>query len=196
MVSKQDPALLQKAFGTEYPNLRRFFQLKGGGKSKCDGDIPLKRFVCAVWMDQARRKIWDHALTVLGHSSLVRKAYNELYALSDFDGTKLQDYYAVWRDLGLRPSEIDYAFFLDRATHLGGPPEKDSAVERLVSACMRKGRRRSPPTARRGAACRSNSRTRHNPNTGWRATLPTISTPIRKVRSARRRSAPGRVTCR
>jgi hypothetical protein len=131
MVSKRDPALLQKAFGAEYPNLRRFFQLKGGGKSKCDGDIPLKRFVCAVWMDQTRRKIWEQALTGLGHSALVRKAYEELYALSDFDGMKLHDYYAVWRELGLKPSEIDYAFFLDRVTHLGGPPEEDSAVTRL-----------------------------------------------------------------
>ncbi len=131
MVSKRDPALLQKAFGAEYPNLRRFFQLKGGGKSKCDGDIPLKRFVCAVWMDQTRRKIWEQALTGLGHSALVRKAYEELYALSDFDGMKLHDYYAVWRELGLKPSEIDYAFFLDRVTHHGGPPEEDSAVNRL-----------------------------------------------------------------
>ena len=83
MVSKQDPALLQKAFGTEYPNLQRFFQLKGGGKSKCDGDIPLKRFVCAVWMDRTRRKIWEQALAALGHSALVRKAYNDLYAAAN-----------------------------------------------------------------------------------------------------------------
>lgn len=131
MVAKQDPSLLQKTFRTEYPNLRRFFQLKGGGKSKCAGDIPLKRFVCAVWMDATRRKIWEEALAALGHSALVRKAYSDLYAASDFDGTKLQDYYAVWRELGLRPSEIDYAFFLDRTTHFGGPPEEDSAVARL-----------------------------------------------------------------
>ena len=134
-VSKRDPALLQKAFGSEYPNLRRFFQLKGGGKSKCDGDIPLKRFVCAVWMDQTRRTIWEQALAALGHSALVRKAYTDLYAMSDFDGTKLQDYYAVWRELGLKPSEIDYAFFLDRTTHLGGPPEEDSAVA-LLGKCV------------------------------------------------------------
>ncbi len=131
MVSKRDPALLQKAFGAEYPNLRRFFQLKGGGKSKCDGDIPLKRFVCAVWMDQSRRKLWEQALIALGHSALVRKTYDELYTLSEFDGIKLQDYYAVWRELGLKPSEIDYAFFLDRVTHLGGPPEEDNAIARL-----------------------------------------------------------------
>jgi hypothetical protein len=131
MVSKREPALLQQAFGAEYPNLRRFFHLKGGGKTKCDGDIPLKRFVCAVWIDPGRRKIWENALTSLGHSPLVRKAYEELYALSNFDGMKLHDYYAVWRELGLKPSEIDYAFFLDRVTHLGGPPEEDSAIARL-----------------------------------------------------------------
>jgi hypothetical protein len=82
-------------------------------------------------MDQSRRKIWEEALTELGHSALVRKAYEEVYALSNFDGLKLHDYYAVWRELGLKPSEIDYAFFLDRVTHLGGPPEEDSAVARL-----------------------------------------------------------------
>jgi hypothetical protein len=131
MVSKRDTALLQKAFGAEYSHLRRFFHLKGGGKTKCEGDIPLKRFVCAVWMDPVRRKAWENALTALGHSPLVRKAYDELYALSNFDGMKLHDYYAVWRELGLKPSEIDYAFFLDRVTHLGGPPEEDSAIARL-----------------------------------------------------------------
>ena len=137
MAWKQDPALLQKAFGTEYASLHRFFNLKGGGKKTCDGAIPLKQFVCAVWTDRARRRVWDNALAVLGHSSIVRDAYSRLYALNEFDGAKLHDYFKLWRDLGLVPSEIDYAFFLDRATHLGGPPENHGHAVEALSACMR-----------------------------------------------------------
>lgn len=136
MAWKQDPALLQKAFGTEYAHLHRFFHLKGGGKKTCDGEIPLKQFVCAVWTDPARRKIWDSALAELGHSLLVRGAYSRLYALNEFDGAKMRDYFKLWRELGLNPSEIDYAFFLDRATHLGGPPDDHGHAVQSLGACL------------------------------------------------------------
>ena len=136
MAWKQDPALLQKAFGTEYASLHRFFHLRGGGKKTCDGAIPLKQFVCAVWSDPARRRAWNNALAVLGHSPLIRDAYNRLYALNEFDGAKLHDYFKLWRELELAPSEIDYAFFLDRATHLGGPPEDHGHAVGSLAACL------------------------------------------------------------
>lgn len=140
MAWKEDPALLQKAFGTEYADLHRFFHLAGGGKETCDGAIPLKQFVCSVWIDPERRRIWDEALATLGHSALVRNAYSRLYGLNEFDGAKLQRYFQLWRDLGLVPSQVDYAFFLDRATHLGGPPQDHSEVEKLA-ACLHEERR-------------------------------------------------------
>lgn len=58
--------------------------------------------------------------------------------------------------MGLTPSEIDYAFFLDRATHLGGPPEDHPATVRTLSACLQE--ERSKAVSENGAARRCLSR--------------------------------------
>jgi hypothetical protein len=136
MVSKEDPALIDKAFGAEAANLQRFFRLRNGSEG-CHTETPLKRFMCAVWMDPARSKLWDTALAELSQEPLVRSAYARLYAMQEFDGDELRNYLQLWHTLGLRPNEVDYAFFLDRITQLGGPREDDggSAVKAL-KACM------------------------------------------------------------
>ena len=138
MIWKEDPALVERAFGAEAGNLERFFRLKGGGSKGCYTETPLKRFLCAIWMDPARSARWENALVQLGQVSLVRDAYARVYAMREFDGEKLRTFFELWQKLGLTPSEIDYAFFMDRITHLGGPPDGGgvSAVEALT-ACMR-----------------------------------------------------------
>jgi hypothetical protein len=136
MAWKQDPALVEGAFGREFGNAQRFFRLESGPSDRVCRDItPLRRFVCAVWVDPPRRKIWEDALAKLGHSSLVRNAYDRLYGLNEFDGGKLRAFFGLWKTLGLTPNEVDYAFFIDRATHLGGPPDDADTAEKL-SACM------------------------------------------------------------
>ena len=35
------------------------------------------------------------------------------------------------------PSEVDYAFFLDRATHLGGPPDATDETIQQLSSCIK-----------------------------------------------------------
>jgi hypothetical protein len=134
---KQDPSLVQKAFGREYGNLQRLLRLKGPQGRTCNGDTPLEYFMCALWIDPARRQIWDDALVELGHSHLVREAYAKVYALNEFDGGKLLAFFALWNELGLTPTEVDYAFFLDRATHLGGPPKADHLNIGRLRACAR-----------------------------------------------------------
>lgn len=138
MAWHRNPTQIETAFGPEFNNLQRFFRLKGGGKKQCDGNIPLKQFVCAVWVDPSRRRIWDNALASLGHSEVVRNVYAELYAFKEFDGAKLQDYFALWAKLSLVPSEVDYAFFLDRITHLGGPPDEDDEAVEAMRACLKR----------------------------------------------------------
>jgi hypothetical protein len=91
--------------------------------------------MCALWIDPVRRQIWDDALVELGHSRMVRETYAKIYALDEFDGGKLLAFIALWKELGLTPSEVDYAFFLDRATHLGGPPVADQVGP--LRACAR-----------------------------------------------------------
>ncbi len=138
MAWHRSPGEIESAFGSELDSLQRFFRLKGGGKKNCDGDIPVKHFLCAIWTDPPRRKAWEDALAKLGHSENVRRAYAELYASEDFDGAKLRDYASLWKKLGLRPTEVDYAFFLDRITHLGEPPDEDDEVLHKMRACIQK----------------------------------------------------------
>jgi hypothetical protein len=135
MTWKEDPALVEKAFGAEAGRLQRFFRLRGDGGRTCHVATPLKRFLCAIWMNPARSRRWEAALVKLGHEPRVREAYAKLYAFADFDGDKLRAFFELWRRLGLAPNEVDYAFFLDRITHLGGPPRGDAAAEALET-CM------------------------------------------------------------
>ena len=136
MAWKQDRALVEKAFGREFSNVRRFFRLQSGPSDRtCMQVTPLKRFMCAVWMDPARRQIWEDALGQLGRSKLVRRTYDRLYALREFDGDKLRAFFELWRRLGLTVNEVDYAFFIDRITHLDGPPSGAGSFQRL-SACI------------------------------------------------------------
>lgn len=121
-ILKSYPGMLERAFGAEFANVRRFVRLRGP-PLQCAGDSPLEHFVCAVWRDPARRHAWEEGLVILGQDSFVRHIFQRLYASEEFDGYKLRAYYRLWGELGLQPSEIDYAFFYDRATHIGAPPE-------------------------------------------------------------------------
>lgn len=137
MAWKQDPALVENAFGREFANVQRFFRLQSGPSDRiCREATPLRGFMCAVWVDPARRKGWEDALVQLGKAPLVRRTYDHLYSLDEFDGGKLRAFFDLWEGLGLTPNEVDYAFFIDRATHLGGPPGDEDATIDLLSKCM------------------------------------------------------------
>jgi hypothetical protein len=155
LAGQQQPGLLEDAFGTEYENFRRFLHLKGGAKGQCSGHIPLKTFLCAMWLDAPRRQIWETALAKLGHSPAVRGAYEKVYSLVEFDGEKLSDFYELWHDLGLQPTEIDFAFFLDRITHLGGPPDDTEQTLATLQSCIH---HETQALTRNGAARRCLSR--------------------------------------
>ncbi|KAB2849431.1 MAG: hypothetical protein F9K44_07960 [Hyphomicrobiaceae bacterium] len=123
-VWREDPNLIKAAFKSEYAAALRFFHLKGGEQNQCDGRSPLERFMCGVWSDQGRRMVWNSALAELGRNELVRKTYGRVYRYSTFDAGKLRQYFHLWEVSGLHASEIDVAFFMDRITHLGGPPDE------------------------------------------------------------------------
>ena len=137
LTMKRDAALVQKAFGSEYQTLRRFLNLTGNEEGKsCTEATPLKRFMCAVWVDPNRRQVWDRALAELGRSPLVRRNYAQLYAYDEFDGSKLGSLSELWKALGLSVTEVDYAFFVDRATHLGGAPDDEAATVKQMNGCL------------------------------------------------------------
>jgi hypothetical protein len=167
MAWKQDRALVENAFGREFASVRRFFRLQSGPSDRiCMEVTPLRHFMCAVWMDPVRRDTWEQALAELGRSPLVRKAYDRLYALREFDGDKLRAFFDLWRRLGLTPNEVDYAYFIDRITHLGGPPSEPASFQRL-SQCIAG---ETKAASRNAAARRCIARTqRHDTQPEYRA---------------------------
>jgi hypothetical protein len=137
MAWKQDPARIEKAFGREFRNVQRFLRLQSGPSDRiCREVTPLRQFMCAVWVNPERRRVWEEALAELGRIPMVRRAYDHLYSLNEFDGGKLRAFFQLWGRLGLAPNEVDYAFFMDRATHLGGPPEPVPATADRLSKCI------------------------------------------------------------
>lgn len=135
-IDQRNPALLKSAFGSEYVTLKRFFRAKSGAANSCAGPIPLKILVCSVWNTPERRSIWEKALQTLGGDRSVREIYDQLYSAQEFDGLKLKAFHQLWAALQLPPSEVDYAFFLDRITHIGGPPGPAPDVASKMRACM------------------------------------------------------------
>ena len=132
------PADVERIFAGEFASVQRFFNLKGNPQNLCRHGAPLERFMCAVWLDPARRRVWEDALAELGRLSVVRDSYARIYALHEFDGGKLQAFAELWKGVGLAVSEVDYAFFMDRVTHLGGPPTEEDAGKSVgkLQACM------------------------------------------------------------
>lgn len=122
-VMRRDPALVASAFGFESQSVQRFVSLEGPPAENCDGSTPLEHFMCDVWISDDRRLAWEMALQNLGKMQTVRSIYDAVYARQEFDGYKLEAYYDLWEKLGVEPSEIDFAFFYDRSTHIGAPPD-------------------------------------------------------------------------
>lgn len=123
-----DPAaagLIDQAFGPLAPLARRLVRL----------DAPdTERFLCANWLDPQRRQQWKDAFTRFGAAPQVRQAYEKVYASSGFDGGKIERFYELYRQAGVVPTEVDYAFMVDRATQMSAP---SSATITSAATAMR-----------------------------------------------------------
>jgi hypothetical protein len=151
------PQDVSDAFGSEVANVLRFVRMQGLSPDQCDGGSLIEHFMCAVWLDDERRQQWEQGLLHLGRLETTRQIYNELYAEFLFDGEKLARYERLWLDLALVPSEIDEAFFLDRATHIGGPPLHTPELVSELAVCMKQ----LPSTTDQRAAARRCLALRH-----------------------------------
>ncbi len=128
--------LLANAFGPEAEAMQRFLGLQLPPIGHCDGSSATEAFLCAVWVTPERRAVWSNALRQLGASPAARTAYRDVYALFEFDGYKLAEYRALWERMGLAPTELDLAFFYDRATHIGSPPSPVEEFASRLEACV------------------------------------------------------------
>ncbi|MFO6430285.1 hypothetical protein ACLBKT_09400 [Erythrobacter sp. W302b] len=141
------PHLLHSAFGVEYAALDRSLALSKSpsiepekGKVRTLANVSdLELYMCSIWLDPARASTWSQAFAQLGSSAMVRSVYNEIYASAGFDGSKVRGFYTLYEKLGVAPSEIDHAFFLDRATHTSGVTSDISGVSaNSVGAALRR----------------------------------------------------------
>jgi hypothetical protein len=121
-LARQDnQALIDNAFGAEASAMQRFLRLKADPERKCPNDPAIEKFMCAVWITPARKAVWNKALVDLGNAPAIRAVFDKLYASRDFDGGKVARFFRFWSELGLAPTQADYAYFVDRATQTNGP---------------------------------------------------------------------------
>lgn len=103
------------AFGNEAPAVRRMLTLEDSSNGS------LETYLCGVWMDKSRRDSWTSGFKTLGRSPDVRTAYRDIYGSASFDAGKIAAFYKIWQSeaFALPVTEIDHAFFTDRAAHMG-----------------------------------------------------------------------------
>ncbi|MCB1391480.1 MAG: hypothetical protein KDK12_20420 [Rhodobacteraceae bacterium] len=108
-----DPGLLDADFGSEAPAVRRMLDLR----IEFGDDSELQRYLCGIYVDFPRRSQWSAGFARLGQRTEVQALYRAVYDSATFDGGKMRTFVEAWRDAGLEPTEIDHAFFADRAAH-------------------------------------------------------------------------------
>lgn len=105
-----DPALVASSFAEEAPAVLRLLLLPEGGRAT-------EIYLCGIWAEPARREAWRAGFRRFGAAAAVRQAYGELYRSTSFDGGKIAAFHKAYEDRGLTVTEIDFAFFVDRAAH-------------------------------------------------------------------------------
>lgn len=116
LVSKQDQTVLKGAFGTEAAQVDRLTRLEPSA---------VEKVLCSVWMSPERRAQWKAALADLGRGHLVRAAYDAYYRSAHSDGAKILTFSRLYQQAHLTITEVDYGFFVDRATHSTPPGESE-----------------------------------------------------------------------
>jgi hypothetical protein len=121
-VDRLQPDLIDAAFGIRAAEVRRFVGLAGRA-TPGESDMrrqDTERYLCGVWFDPARAEDWRQGFLRLASNALVRRTYENIYAAANFDGGKITAFYRLYSELGRTPTEVDYAFIVERATHTNG----------------------------------------------------------------------------
>ncbi|NUL19537.1 hypothetical protein HUN27_22030 [Agrobacterium tumefaciens] len=111
-VDRASSNIIEASFRSEAVAIRRMFKM-----SDRDNQRSLETFLCGVWNDRARRAAWKEGFQRVGQERLVREKFDELYRSRSLDGGKIASFYRAYSSNGLKPTEVDYGFFKDRAAH-------------------------------------------------------------------------------
>lgn len=130
---RANPGLLQNVFGPFTEDMHRLAL----GNNDAAFDV-----LCAIWVDDAKRNAFKKRFAAYGARPEVQAAYHRVYDAANADGGKIARFFKLYAALkpviGRDPSEIDLAFFIDRATHGSVPPgDISSLVERMTKFATR-----------------------------------------------------------
>jgi hypothetical protein len=121
-VDRLDKSILNGALGSDADEFRRLYELK---------PTSTKQLLCTVFVDTARQDKWTAAFVVLGFDKTVRKEFDDHYRTRGSDGGKMLAFFQLYEKLGVKPTEVDYGFFLDRSTHTSVPRDVPSVEKRV-----------------------------------------------------------------
>ena len=144
-VDQRDASVVNTAFGPDASTVRQLISLN---------DSSARILLCSIYADEQRRNSWTRAFEKFGKSALVRSMYDLHYLSRASDGAKMATFYKLYDKLGIRPTEVDYAFFLDRATHSSAPSDLDSAARKIEAWLEEKHVSRTPSNVRRAIAAK------------------------------------------
>ncbi len=99
------------------------------GLSRCHTEL----YLCAKWVEPTNRDKWQAAFRRLAEVPEARKTFDEYYKSVKSDGSKIRAFFSLYRLLKVKPSEIDYAFFVDRATHTKGLGDEPAKIAKQVT---------------------------------------------------------------
>ena len=108
----------------------------------------------------ALRQQWKDGFARLGTSPQVQRVYDALYGSAASDGGKIAQFYRLYASVGMVPTEVDYAFMIDRATQFSGPGA--TTIAAATAAMKTRGAGANPGELRRWLALNfrpSNQRT-------------------------------------
>jgi hypothetical protein len=115
----QQPKRLQAAFGDQESDITGLI-----GLTACDTE----RYLCAKWLDLDTRQRWAAAFKRLATVPEARQTFDDYYATDNSDGSKVRAFFETYKLMNVRPTQIDFAFFVDRATHTAGLPDKSAKI--------------------------------------------------------------------
>lgn len=155
---RANPGLLKAVFGPHTDAMHRL--ALGNNQSAFD-------ILCAIWIDPKRRVDFTARFAKYGALAEVQHAYRRVYDAANADGGKIARFFKVYAALkpiiGRDPTEIDLAFFIDRATHGMAPPgDVSDLVAKMVNFASRTRKVPSPGTLRRQLAAWLPSQHKYN----------------------------------
>jgi peptidoglycan hydrolase-like protein with peptidoglycan-binding domain len=139
LLRKLPPETVDRAFreaGAQgLDDLMSLRQARAGSKQAFPGARALMERICTR---KGQKAAWEDAFARLGAEPVVRSTYDEEIWGDGAWFRKVADRLdASWRKAGLEPTEVDYAFFLDRAIHMGWGSARFKAVDAALETAAR-----------------------------------------------------------